>query len=276
MSLLPDMAELWHLVVLAAVQGVTEFLPISSSAHLILAPRLAGWQDQGLSLDVAMHIGTLAAVVLYFRRDVAALAAGTGDILRGHCSERGRLAGQILMATVPVVVAGALLQDVIATDFRNAALIAFTTAVFGLLLWLADRRGDTAVKSTASLDWRMALLIGMAQAVALVPGVSRSGITMTAALALGLTRSESARFSLLLSIPTTAAAGVLATVDLVQARDAAVMGEAVLAGGLAFLCALAAIAGLMRWLRRANFTPFVLYRLGLSALLVGMLGTGAL
>ncbi len=175
LGFLPDIGALWHLAVLAVVQGITEFLPISSSAHLILAPRLAGWQDQGLGLDVAMHIGTLAAVVLYFRRDVIDLVVGTGELLRRRRTERARLAGYIILATLPVLVAGVLLQEVIASDFRNVALIATTTAAFGLLLWWADRRAGQATGTTASLDWRMALLIGVVQAVALVPGVSRSG-----------------------------------------------------------------------------------------------------
>lgn len=273
---LPNLLELWHLAVLAIVQGITEFLPISSSAHLILMPRFVGWEDQGVGLDVAMHIGTLAAVVLYFRHDVKALLGGTLDLLRRQRTPAARLAGQIAFATLPVIVAGFLLRDMIATDFRSPALIAFTTAAFGLLLWVSDRKAEGATGTVDSLTWRMALVIGLAQALALVPGVSRSGITMTTALFLGLTRSESARFSLLLSIPTTAAAGALGIAELAETGQAEMFGEAVIGGFLAFVFALIAIGALMQWLRRATFTPFVLYRLGLSAVIVAMLATGAI
>lgn len=273
---LPDLSELWHLTVLALVQGITEFLPISSSAHLILLPRLAGWEDQGVGLDVAMHIGTLCAVVLYFRRDVADLVVGAGEILRRRTSPRARLAAQIVLATLPVIVAGFLLRDSVASDFRSPALIAFTTATFGLLLWVSDRRAERAAGTVEGLTWRMALVIGLAQAVALVPGVSRSGITMTAALFLGLKRNESARFSLLLSIPTTAAAGALGILELSEPDQAGFFGAAVVASVLSFAFALLAIGVLMRWLRSATFMPFVLYRLALAALLAMMLGQGLL
>lgn len=264
-----------RLTVLAIVQGVTEFLPISSSAHLILVPKLTGWEDQGLGLDVAMHIGTLAAVVLYFWRDVRDLALGGADLVSGRgCSPHARLAVQLMVATLPVVAAGLVLEDLIAEEWRSAALIATTTAVFGLLLWLADRRADRSVGTVGSLTWRAALLIGLAQALALVPGVSRSGITMTTALFLGLSRAESARFSLLLSIPTTAAAGMLGTVEMLRAGDAAAQDQAVIAGLLAFGCAFLAIFGLMRWLKHASFTPFVVYRLLLAAVLAGLLAVG--
>ena len=263
-----------HLVVLAVVQGITEFLPISSSAHLILVPALTGWADQGLALDVAVHIGTLLAVCLYFRRDVATMAWGAVDALRGRGGPAARLALQVAAATVPVVIAGYLLQDRIESDWRSPALIMVTTALFGVLLWIADRRADRAEGTVDGLTWRDAALIGAAQALALVPGVSRSGITMTMALMLGKRRPEAARFSLLLSIPTTAAAGFLGAMDLVGTQDAALRTDALIAGGLAFVSALAAITGLMAWLRRARFTPFVIYRLMLAGLLAAMLAIG--
>ena len=273
-SVLTNPTAVWHLVVLALVQGITEFLPISSSGHLILVPKLTGWVDQGLGLDVAMHIGTLAAVVLYFHRDMRILLGGARDMLSGRQTAAARLLWQLALATVPVVLAGFLLQDLIAEEWRSAALIAFTTAAFGILLWLADRKADRASATVTSLTWRTALIIGIAQAVALIPGVSRSGITMTAALFLGLTRPESARFSLLLSIPTTAAAGTLATIEMIRAGDSAAQDQALLAGLLAFGCAFLAIAGLMRWLKQASFRPFVIYRLLLAALLVTLLLSG--
>lgn len=269
-----DDLPLWHLAVLAIVQGVTEFLPISSSAHLILVPIVAGWRDQGLAIDVAMHIGTLAAVCAYFWRDVGAMLRGTGALLRGRGGGEARLVMQLALATLPVVVAGLVLHDTIAHDWRDPVLIATTTAVFGIVLWIADRRSGVASGTVADSSWRQALLIGLAQALALVPGVSRSGITMTAALFLGFTRAEAARYSLLLSIPTTFAAGTLAAVELVRSGDAALQADAVIAGSLAFVGALAAVAALMAWLRIATFAPFVVYRLLLSAGLAVLLMVG--
>lgn len=265
---------LLQLVVLAIVQGITEFLPISSSAHLILVPVFTGWVDQGFALDVAMHIGTLLAVVLYFRRDVAMLLSGAIDVARRRTTPAARLALQIAVATLPVVIAGVLLKDRIENDWRSPVLIMVTTALFGVLLWIADRRADRAEGTVAELSWRDAALIGAAQALALVPGVSRSGITMTMALLLGQRRPEAARFSLLLSIPTTAAAGLLGAMDLVGTQDEALRTDALIAGGLAFVSALAAIAGLMAWLRRASFTLFVIYRLLLAGILAAMLALG--
>jgi undecaprenyl-diphosphatase len=262
---------LWHLIVLAIVQGITEFLPISSSAHLILVPALTGWADQGLAIDVAMHIGTLAAVMLYFRKDVARLFIGAGHIAMRRDRDDARLTFQIILATIPVVVAGFLLKGTIATDWRSPVLITVTTALFGVVLWLADRRASGSAGTVQELTWQEAVVIGLAQALALIPGVSRSGITITAALFLGMKRSEAARFSLLLSVPTTAAAGTLAAIELISSGDTSLQSDAVIAGVLAFASALAAIAALMAWLRRASFTPFVVYRLALAAALAGLL-----
>lgn len=269
--------ELIRLTVLAIVQGVTEFLPISSSAHLILLPAVFGWQDQGLTIDVALHLGTLIAVLVYFRRDCARLARGAADLMRRRVSTEARLTGQIAIATLPVVVTGSAFHATISTDFRAPLLIASTTGTFAILLLIADRKADKATSGLASLSWCQAGIIGVAQALALVPGVSRSGITMTAALLLGLTRSEAARFSLLLSVPVTAAAGVLTLSGL--ATTVVVPGQiqqAAIAGGLAFLSALGALAGLMNWLRRATFRPFIIYRLVLAILICALVFSGFL
>lgn len=261
--------ELLQIVVLALVQGVTEFLPISSSAHLILVPVLTGWPDQGLGLDVAMHAGTLAAVVTYFHRDTAAMVRGGCDLVRGKAGEDARLALLLLIGTAPVVVAGYLLKESVASDWRNPLLIAATTIGFAFVLWAADRSaGAQKGAEVAAMTLAAAFIIGMAQTVALVPGVSRSGITMTAALLLGYRRTASARFSLLLSIPTTAAAAALTGIDLWQSGDQALQVDALFAAVLSFVAALAAIAFLMRWLRRATFMPFVWYRLGLGLALL--------
>ena len=268
--------DIFQLLVIALVQGITEFLPISSSAHLILIPVVTGWADQGLAIDVAAHIGTLAAVILYFRSDVGRLLTGARDAAVRRRSAEARLLLQLAVATLPVVVAGFVLKDMIATDMRSPVLIAATTAGFGLLLFTADRRADDARGGIETLSWTAVLLIGLAQALALVPGVSRSGITMTAALFLGLRRTDAARFSLLLSIPTTAAAGTLGAADLWQSGDAALQSDALLVAVFAFASAFAAIAGLMAWLRRASFLPFVVYRLVLATLLAGLIVSGVL
>ncbi|MGM0561797.1 MAG: undecaprenyl-diphosphate phosphatase [Pseudomonadota bacterium] len=260
--------DILQIVVLAIVQGITEFLPISSSAHLILVPVLTGWQDQGLLMDVAVHVGTLLAVIVYFRRDVLRLIKGGSQVLGLRYGPDARLALQIVVATIPVVIAGFLMKDLIATELRSTTLIIATTAGFGVLLALADWRARTARGSMPDLGWREVIVIGLAQVLALIPGVSRSGITITAALFLGLRRTEAARFSLLLSIPTILGAGTLAGLELVRSGDAALQIDAVLAAGLAFVSALAAITAMMAWLKQASYMPFVVYRLLLAAFLV--------
>jgi undecaprenyl-diphosphatase len=262
--------EFWHTAILAIVQGITEFLPISSSAHLILVPKITGWSDQGLMIDVALHGGTLAAVTLYFHRETAGMVRGGLRLLAGDFTGAdARLALHVLIATLPVVAGGLLLKGFVATDGRNALLIALTTIGFGLVLWAADRGGKEASRMLfESMTFRAALLIGLAQTLALVPGVSRSGITMTAALFLGYRRDAAARFSLLLSIPTTAAAGMLVGADIWKSGNAALQLDAVVAAGLAFFAALVAIAGLMAWIRKSTFTPFVIYRLVLGCALL--------
>lgn len=255
-----------QIVVLALVQGITEFLPISSSGHLILVPLLTGWQDQGLLLDVAVHVGSLGAVVLYFRRDVGAMLRGL-LVWRpsGPSDEPGlRLVGLVAVGTVPVVLAGAALKFAGTDSLRSMALIGWTTLGFGLLLYLADRLGAQE-RSVQQMGFGGALAIGIAQALALIPGTSRSGITMTAARALGFRREEAARFSMLLSIPTIIAAGGLLTLDLIELGQAELRSDVLLGALLAFVSALLAIALLMRWLERASFTPFVVYRVILGA-----------
>lgn len=263
------------LILLALVQGITEFLPISSSAHLILFPMLFGADDQGLGIDVALHAGTLIAVMAYFRTETAQLFRGGVQLVQPGARSADRdLALQVAVATVPVVIAGLLLRDLVANELRSVAVIATTTIVFGLLLGVADRRGRD--DRSTPVDLRIALLIGLAQTLALVPGTSRSGITITAALLLGLARPEAARFALLLAIPTTAAATLLGGYEIARgsAGFAADPLEALVAAGLAMVSAYIAIAWLMRFVRRASFMPFVWYRLALGAVLFGWLWTG--
>src|SRR5512134_3301620 len=198
---------LLQVIVLAVVQGITEFLPISSSAHLIIVPQVFGWPDQGILLDVAVHVGTLLAVIIYFRRDVHAIISGCIGMLRGRRDGNVKLVLLLAIGTLPVILAGLLIQDHM-ENLRDIRLLGWTTLVFGIILYLADRFGGTA-RRLAEMHNADAVMIGLAQMLALVPGISRSGITMTAARALGVGREDAARFSLLLSIPTIIGAGVL-------------------------------------------------------------------
>lgn len=256
---------LLHIIVLALVQGITEFLPISSSGHLNLVPALTGWRDQGLVIDIAVHVGTLAAVMIYFRRQFWSLARGFVYLLLGRREPEARLAFHILIATLPVIPAALLLRDYVATDFReNIPLIGWTTLGFGLLLYAGDRLG-LRIRRVEHMTAGGAVIIGLFQMLAPIPGVSRSGITMTAARFLGYERLEAARFSLLLSMPVIIGAGAVAGFELSSAGDVSLRFDALLAMALAFLSALIAIALMMRWLRRASFTPFVIYRVCLGA-----------
>lgn len=256
-----------NLIVLAVVQGITEFLPISSSAHLILVPCLGHFPDQGLDMDIAVHVGTLGAVMLYFWRDIWQMILGLWAALRLKKTPGGRLALAVLVATVPVVLVGVVVKDYVATAGRSIAVLGWSTLIFGILLYAADRIGLT-VRRIEHLKLPDAAIIGLAQAIALIPGTSRSGITMTAARLLGYERGEAARFSMLMSIPTILAAGTLAALDIVKADQPLVTTVAIYGAGLSFLTALIAIALLMRWLRHASFTPFAVYRLILGAALL--------
>ncbi|MGF1463265.1 MAG: undecaprenyl-diphosphate phosphatase [Maricaulaceae bacterium] len=256
-----------QIVILALIQGITEFLPISSSAHLILAPRLADWPDQGPLIDVMAHAGTLLAVVLYFRKDVGEAVMGGVDVLRGRFEgARARLALAIAAATPPVFVVGFALYALDLVDaLRSLTVIAWATLGFGALLWLADRFASTG-KTLHGLGWRAGLSVGLAQTLALIPGASRSGVTMTAARALGFDRQTAAKFSMLIAIPPLLAFSALAVRDLAQApAGAASLVDGLWVAGLSFVSALAAIALLLRWLANADFTVFVLYRLALGA-----------
>jgi undecaprenyl-diphosphatase len=268
---------LWHLTVLALVQGITEFLPISSSAHLILAPAVFGWADQGPWFDIAVHVGSLGAVMLYFRADIATLLRGALDTLRGRASPARRLLWLLALASVPVVLAGfAFVKLDLLPLFRSPLVIAATSILFGVLLWWIDvRRPQQA--TTEALGWRGALFVGAAQVLSLIPGTSRSGITITAARALNLTRTEAARFSMLLSLPTILGAGLLEAVELASGEaEAGLLGDLLIGGGLAFLAALASIHVMLRWVSVASYTPFVLYRVALGLVLLALVGGGVL
>ncbi len=259
--------SLLQLVVLAVVQGITEFLPISSSGHLILASKLVGWPDQTLKIDVAVHIGTLVAVMLYFWRDLWSIVSDTlRPPKRGHSGRRPgrRLLLYLLIGTVPVLFAGAMVHLHAGDALRNPTLIAATTIGFALLLWLADHYGIT-VRRIEHMTLGSVLFIGIFQMLAIIPGTSRSGITMTAARFAGFERVAAAHFSMLLSIPVIIAAGAVAGWELHRTGDAQVTGEAAIAAALACGIALLAIWFLMQFVRWASFTPFVIYRVLLGA-----------
>ena len=258
-----------HIVVLALVQGITEFLPISSSGHLILVPTLTGWPDQGLLMDVAVHVGTLGAVILYFWRDLWAMLSGLWRALRGKRDPGARLAGCVIVATVPVVVAGYLMNRHMPGGLRSLAVIGWATLGFGVLLYMIDRVGMT-VRRVEHLKMGDAVVIGLAQVLALIPGASRSGVTMTAGRLLGMERPDAARFSMLMSIPAILGAGTLKGLELYQAGDAALTSAVLTAAGIAFGAALIAITVMMAWLKRATFTPFVLYRIVLGGFLLSV------
>jgi undecaprenyl-diphosphatase len=266
----PSLSPLQALL-LSVVQGVTEFLPVSSSGHLILVPYFLKWPDQGLAFDIATHVGTLLAILVYFRWDVRDLVIGffTGQprSADGDYNPR-RLALMIVLATIPAGIAGLLFKDWVETQARSALLVAGTTIVYGLLLGLADRVGRHA-KTIGEIGWQAALLIGMAQALAIVPGTSRSGVTITAALLLGLTRPAAARFSFLLGIPVFTLAALKQGLDLLE--TGVPTGELLPMGiGLVGSAVIGymVIAWLLKWLRSRSLQVFMVYRLILGAVIL--------
>lgn len=254
-----------HLVVLAIVQGITEFFPISSSAHLILTPKLMGWTDQGPLIDLAVHIGTLLAVILYFRAETWRMAKGALALIGGRYTEDAKLFLLLSLASIPAFIAGPLIYYFGGNEMmRNVELIGWTTLIFGVLLYLADQHGKH-IRRVEHVNYWNAAFIGLAQVMALVPGVSRSGSTMTAARFLGMERAEAARFSFLMSIPVTMAAGGLGALEIYKSGQAELQMDAIISGAVAFLTALFAITVLIRWLQSSSFTPFVVYRMLLGA-----------
>jgi len=258
----------------AVAQGTGEFLPISSSGHLIVVPWLLGWPDHGLAFDVALHAGTLAAVIVAFAGDWRRLL---GSALRGTLRGRpfsepeGRLLGLLALASVPGAVAGYLLDERAETAFRSPGLVACTMAALGAVLFLADRRADAAEPGTVT-SVRDALLIGVAQALALVPGVSRSGATISMALFLGYRREEAARFSFLLAAPITLGAAALKLGDLLRAGD---LGPVLTGMAAATVSGLLAIRFLLAWVRTRSYRPFVYYRFAFAAVVLVALLAGS-
>lgn len=259
--------DLFQAVFLAIVQGLTEFLPISSSGHLIVPAVVFGWPDQGLAFDVAVHVGTLLAVLIYFRKDVKAILAGWfAQVLRQTPNHEAQLGWAVIIGTIPAVVAGLLMSDLIATHLRAIEVIAGTSILFGLLLLYSDFKGQKS-KTLQNIDWKVALLIGLAQAVALIPGTSRSGITITCALLLGFTRESAARFSFLLSMPTIMGAGLLMSLELAETEQVGIVQDLLIGAGFAAISAYLCIHWFLKWLDRIGFMPFVAYRIIFGGLL---------
>lgn len=259
--------DIIQVIALALIQGITEFLPISSSAHLILPKEVLGWPDQGLSFDVAVHVGTLAAVLVYFRRDVFALADGWFRTLgRERAHPEGMLAWQIIIATVPAGLAGLLFNDIIETHARSIAVISATTILFGLLLGWSDLKVSHKY-ALRDMTFKLALIIGIAQALALIPGTSRSGITITAALFLGFGRDDSARFSFLLSIPVIALSGGYKGLELIGTSGVDWFGI-VLGTLISAVSAYFCIHYFLSFINRIGMMPFVWYRLVLGVALI--------
>lgn len=262
---------LFQLFLVAIIQGVTEFLPISSSGHLILLPQLSGMQDQGQVIDVAVHVGTLFAVILYFWTDVRGAIAGLPRLLTGRIDTPGaRLAFLLIIATIPAVIFGLVLKVSGLSDaMRNITVIGWTMLLFGLVLYWTDQRGT---QSKGAKDWSLkeAVIMGTWQALALIPGTSRSGITITAARQLGYARGDAAKLSMLMSIPIIIASGTLLGLEVAANADAQAAKDGAIAAAFAFVSALLALSLMMRLLRSISFTPYVIYRVVLGAILLGI------
>jgi len=257
-----------QITVLALIQGLTEFLPISSSGHLVLTPQLFGWQDQGLAFDVAVHVGTLAAVLLYFRNDVWLMTRDwSSSLVTRQPTSNSRLAWWVIFATIPAVAFGLFINNGLEEAMRDPLLIAATTIGFAALLWWSDIKGEK-VRDEYSLSFKDIMIIGVAQALALIPGTSRSGITITAALMIGLTPKAAARFSFLLSIPVILGAGLIKLKDLLEST-LPVQWDAIIGGAvLSFISAYIVIALFLKWINQIGMAPFALYRFALGALLI--------
>ncbi|PWE31686.1 undecaprenyl-diphosphate phosphatase [Pararhodobacter marinus] len=260
---------LYHILILALIQGITEFLPISSSGHLILFPQLTGMQDQGVALDVAVHVGTLFAVMLYFRDDVVSVLRGMPDMIRGRFETEGaRLAGLLAVATVPVILFGLILKVTGLIDaMRSVAVIGWAMLGFGIVLYIADKKGP---ETRAAEGWNLrdAMILGLWQAVALIPGTSRSGSTITGARFLGFERHDAARLSMLMSIPTIIASGAITALDLVETANARAAIDGAIGAAISFVAALVALKLMMRFLAAVSFTPYVIYRIALGVFLL--------
>ncbi len=259
----------FHLTMLALLQGITEFLPVSSSGHLILFSKFTSFPDQGLEIDVALHIGSIIAVMIYFWRDIWYMIVG---MLKSKLLPDFKIYGSkvfylVLIATIPALLCGAALKFMGTEELRSTKLIGWNILLYGLLLWVIDRMSLTALK-IRNLEIKDAILIGLAQCLALLPGTSRSGITITMGRFLGMERREAAKFSMLLSIPTIIAAGLVEGYEIWQSGDMSLIFTAFDGVLYSFGFSLMAIFVLMQWLKKWSFFPFVVYRVALGTALL--------
>lgn len=258
---------IFQATVYGLVQGLTEFLPVSSSAHLILVPFLTDWPDPGLAFDVALHWGTLVAILIYFRRDVVELVRGGVGALSGGRTQENIFPWKIVVATVPGAVFGVLIEHKAETVLRSPWILVGTLSMLAVALWLSDRFGRKSLRME-DISWGKALTVGVLQALALIPGVSRSGITITTCLALGLEREAAVRFSFLLALPITAGAGLLKCTYLFHNLGNAGVWVAM---AVSALSGVAAIHILITYVRTKSFTPFVVYRIGLAIAIAALM-----
>jgi undecaprenyl-diphosphatase len=262
------MGDMLYLLLLAIVQGLTEFLPVSSSGHLVLIHSLWGDADkaweENLMLDVAVHVGTLFAVLIYFHR----------TILEMLTFKNMPLIYKLVIGSIPVVIAGFILHQIKPDFLRSLEIMAWMTIFFGILLWLSEL-GKRDEKPMEEMSFKDAFLIGLAQCFALIPGTSRSGVTMTAGRFLGYARTEAAKFSLLLSIVALSGAGVLLGKDIIETGNAELTGSALMAAGLSFIAALASIAVMMKLFEKFTFAGFAIYRVILGIILLYFIYSGA-
>ena len=258
---------LTHLIILSLIQGLTEFLPVSSSGHLIIVPNILSWRDQGLIIDVAVHAGSLLAVVIYLWRDLWSMTAALIDFRNLRENPNLKLAQIIIIASLPVMAAGFMVSLFVGDFARNLEIIGWATLGFGILLGLSDKIGMT-LNELKHMQFLDGILIGISQALALIPGASRSGLTITMARFLGYNRSAAARFSLLLAIPAILGASTLKGIELAQSQNAILSIDVAIVIMISFVAAFASISVMMNWLNKAGFMPFVIYRV--------VLGTGLL
>jgi undecaprenyl-diphosphatase len=266
---------LYQIILLALIQGVTEFLPISSSAHLILPSQVLGWKDQGLAFDLAVHLGTLIAVLVYLRKDIFSMILACVRVLsEKKLNPDAKLSLWVVLATLPAVVIGFFVKDYVELYLRSVLVIALASILFGILLAVVDRKAHKSqkvVKSLGAMNLNNSLFIGFAQALAFIPGTSRSGITITAALALGFSRKESLRFSFLLSIPLILAGALLSALDLIEAETSLnIWQDIALATLISGLSAFACVHLFMTWVEKLGMMPFVIYRVLLGFVLIAL------
>ena len=261
----------YHLLSLALIQGITEFLPISSSGHLILLPSFTNFPDQGLLIDVAVHVGTLLAVVIYFWKDSLSILKGFSDLATGNRHSRSaQLTKFLTLATIPVIVLGLILKITDIIDiFRSIKVIGWTMIIFGIFLYWADR---FSLNEKINLNYNIkdALVMGLWQSAALIPGTSRSGATITAARILGYERKSAARIAMLMSIPTILASGSLEIFNVWHKADFSHFNDAIIVISLSFIFAFLTLSIMMRLLNSISFTPYVIYRILLGILLLAI------